>query len=80
MVTKAAIEITSPNSAMLRMSGKKLLVRFEKPKNASLKVIDASAPRNSFDSKNPGAKLLVLDMDIPRNTKEQITVVMLPQK
>ncbi len=66
------------DGATLRQNGETLRLRFTSDRPARVEVEDVSAPRNPWDSANPGFRRLVIHLDTPATTTARLRLVATP--
>ena len=80
MATRADIELKGPE-AILRQGGRQLNVRFEEPGDGKFQVIDMEKPPHPYDARNPGVRMLTLEVSLsPRKGPQSVTVTLAPGK
>ena len=77
VMTGADITIQG-SSAIFRKKDKALNITVVNPENARLKIIDAEAPRQSYDASNPDSRQLIMELELEPNQAETITVILSP--
>jgi oligo-alginate lyase len=66
------------DGATLRQNGETLRLRFTAAQPARVEVEDVSAPRNRWDSPNPGLRRIVIHLDTPAATTSRLRVTATP--
>lgn len=79
MLTPADVTIVDKNKAELKKDGKKLILLVSTPATVSL-VTQATTPTHDYDQANLGTTLIKISVKVPANTKQDITVLLLPEK
>lgn len=79
MLTPANVKILSTNKAELTRDGKKLVLQVAEP--AAIHLITwPTAPLHDYDAPNPGTLFVGFEVKVPANSKQPITVLLLPEK
>lgn len=79
LLTAADVAITGTNRAELTKDGKKFMVQIQEPAEVTLKAQPADPPHD-YDAPNPGATLLTVETTVPARTKQNITVLLTPER
>jgi len=79
MVTPAAVKILSPSSAELTKDGKKLLLRVQGAEGITMKTW-STEPTTAWDAPNPGTQIVGYEVYLPANSKQSLTVSLMPEK
>ncbi|MBL7815743.1 MAG: heparinase II/III family protein [Saprospiraceae bacterium] len=78
MVTPAEVKITENGTAELTQKGKKLQLKVVEPANITVKTW-TSVPTHDYDAPNPNTILVGFDFVLPKNSKQTLTVLLIPQ-
>nr|WP_294941943.1 heparinase II/III family protein [uncultured Mucilaginibacter sp.] len=78
MLTSANVRITSNSTAELTQNGKTLFVKVQEPANVVLKTWSTNTGRY-FDSRNDGATFFGFELQLPPNSSNVSTVLLMPQ-
>jgi hypothetical protein len=78
LLTSAAVNITSGNTAVLTKNGKKLTLKVPEPAGITLKTW-STTPSHSYDAANPGTVLIGFEAKVPANSKAVLSVLLLPE-
>jgi hypothetical protein len=79
LLTAADVNITGKNQAELTKNGKKLILQVQEPAEVSLKT-GSTEPPHDYDAPNPGTTLVSFEVTMPANTKQALTVLLIPEK
>ena len=77
MLTPADVRITGGGRAELTKDGKKLVLNVRQPAGVTLKTWSTAPPRD-YDAPNPGTTLVGFEVAVPKQSKREITVLLLP--
>lgn len=77
MVTHDNIEITGPGTALIRKDGKLLQFKIVSPSNAEIKTYTTD-PQNDYESKNPGTKMIGLEVNLDADEAIEIVILLIP--
>jgi hypothetical protein len=78
MVTQSTTEQTGETQMLLREGNRRLVLRLLGPRDADWQVVDASRPRNDWDSPNPGTSVVAFEATIPDSGSVTLAVVATP--
>ncbi len=77
MVTRAKVEMVKPNRAILRDEGKQLGVELLQPTGETLEIYSTKPP-HSYDTTNPGTRMIGFKTRVEGGTQEQLAVLLRP--
>ena len=77
MVTHDNIEITGPGTALIRKDGKQLQFKIVSPPNTEIKTYTTD-PQNDYESKNPGTKMIGLEVNLDADEAIEIVILLIP--
>jgi len=77
LLTPANVQITGKNQVQLTKDGQKLTLRVQQPAGVTMKTWSTDPPRD-YDAPNPGTTLVGFEVTVPKGTKRDITVLLLP--
>ena len=78
MVTPANVQILENGNAILSKNGKKLELRVVEPSGAIIKTW-STKPTKDYEAQNNGTSLVGFEVKLPKNTKNSLTVLMVPK-
>lgn len=78
MVTPANVRFLNNSTAELKKNGKTLLLKVQAPYNVVMKTW-ATTPTTGYDAPNPGTTTVGYEVRIPANSKQGLTVTLMPQ-
>jgi hypothetical protein len=78
MMTKAAVGDARTGSVTLSDGGKRLTLTALHDAKTEWKTEDAAEPKNEWDSKNPGMKLLLFEVPAPASGELEFSVLFTP--
>lgn len=74
MLTRAQVEIRSPDTAVLRDGDRTLSLRVLAPAGAKLRIVDTATPPADFDAANPGTRMIAFDVSLEAGAEQRIAV------
>ncbi len=77
MLTSADVNITGSNKAELTKNGKKLILQVQEPATVTMKTW-STQPAHDYDAANPGTIMVGFEVKVPANTKQALTVLLIP--
>jgi hypothetical protein len=77
LLTPADVRITGKGRAELVKDGKRLVLHVQQPAGVALQTWSTAPPRD-YDAPNPGTVLVGFEVAVPRGSKGEITVLLLP--
>jgi hypothetical protein len=77
MLTPAEVKISGDGGAELSQNGKKLHLKVIQPAGAVLKTWSTD-PGHEYDAPNPGTMLVGFEVNVPANTKVDLSVLLVP--
>lgn len=78
MLTPAQVELNAKGQAVLSQNGQKLVLKVLEPKNVTLKTWTTQSNKE-YDAPNPNTLFVGFEMKLTQNTKQNITVVLVPE-
>ncbi len=80
MMTRADPELTGSASVRLVEKGHSITLSIQHEPPRQWRIVDASQPRNSWDSQNRRYKLICFESEAPKNGELNLCVLITPQK
>ncbi|MFC2116783.1 heparinase II/III family protein [Bacteroidota bacterium] len=77
MVTHDNIEITGQGTALIRKEGKQLQFKIMSPALSKIKTYTTD-PQNDYENKNPGTKMIGLEVDLEPDEAVEIVILLIP--
>ncbi|RYU97042.1 heparinase II/III domain-containing protein [Emticicia agri] len=78
MLTPAEVTIEADGTATLTQNGKKLQLKVAEPANVTLKTWSTQGTHD-YDAANPGTILIGFEAMLPANSKNNLTVLLIPE-
>jgi len=78
MLTRAAVESITDDTAVLARDGQELLLRVLAPAGAILRTYDTASPRSPHDHPNRGTRMIGFEVSLRAGATERIVVQLAP--
>jgi hypothetical protein len=78
MLTSAEVKILANNRIQLEKDGTKLILLIQQTEKVVMKTWSTDPPE-AYDAPNPGTTLVGFEIEVPKNSNKEITVLLIPQ-